>query len=73
MSNIPNYKTVKKMAEEYPDICPEGALRWDLFNANTNGLTKSGAIIRKGRRVLINVECYFKWIESLQTADKQGS
>ncbi|OAI12636.1 hypothetical protein A1507_18810 [Methylomonas koyamae] len=38
-----------------------GAIRWQLFNSASNGLKESGAIIRNGRRILIDVENYFAW------------
>jgi len=66
MLNIPNYNTVKKMAEDYPEVCPEGGLRWQIFKEETNGLKDSGAIVRVGRKVLINVDRYFQWIDSQQ-------
>lgn len=66
MLDFPNYTSVKGMAEKFPDICSVGGLRWELFNSKINGLEKSGAIARKGRRVLINIDRYFEWIESQQ-------
>ena len=43
-----------------------GVLRFQIFNARENGLEKTGAIVRIGRRVLVNEEKYFAWIESQQ-------
>lgn len=45
-----------------------GSIRWQIFNSDTNGLKKSGAIIRHGRRILIDAEKYFDWQESLAEA-----
>jgi len=42
-----------------------GAIRWQIFNAESNGLKASGAIIRHGRKILIDVDKYFAWQESL--------
>jgi len=42
-----------------------GSIRWQIFNSDTNGLKESGAIIRHGRRILIDVDKYFAWQESL--------
>jgi len=42
-----------------------GSIRWQIFNSETNGLKVSGAIIRHGRRILIDVDKYFAWQESL--------
>lgn len=44
----------------------EGGIRWQIFNEDTNGLRESGAIVRVGRRVYINVPLYFSWITSQQ-------
>ncbi len=35
-----------------------------IFNANSNGLAQSGAIVRLGRRVLIKPDVFFNWIDS---------
>jgi len=40
-----------------------GGIRHRIFNEETNGLKKSGAILRNGRRVLINEEKFFSWLE----------
>lgn len=56
--------TVKQLAEKHPAF-PEGGIRWQLFNAAQNGLAKSGAVIRVGRKVLIDESRYFDWLDSL--------
>jgi len=45
-----------------------GSIRWQIFNSDTNGLKESGAIIRHGRRILINAEKYFAWQDTLAEA-----
>lgn len=40
---------------------PEGGMRYLIFNANKNGFDK--CIKRVGRRVLIDEEAFFKWVE----------
>ena len=42
----------------------EAAIRWQLFNKDTNGLAKSGSIIRNGRRVLIDLPAYVNWLRN---------
>ena len=66
MSDYPDYKSVKRMAEKFPDACCENGLRWQIFKEETNGLKRSGAVVRVGRKVLINVDRYFQWIDSQQ-------
>lgn len=57
------FVTVKQLAQQQPALT-EGGIRWDLHNATLNGLAKSGAIIRRGRRVLIDPEKYLDWMAS---------
>jgi len=52
---------VKQFAQQQPALT-EGGIRWDLFNSKRNGLAKSGAIIRRGRRVLIDPDRYLEWL-----------
>ncbi len=63
--NLPIYSTVKQFCERHPAFT-EGGLRFQIFNEKTNGLKESGAIVRMGRKVLINEEKYFQWLESQQ-------
>lgn len=58
--------TVKQLAQQQPGLTT-GGIRWDLYNRGKNGLMKSGAIIQRGRRILIDPEKYLGWME------KQGS
>ena len=60
-----NLKTVSQFSKEYPAF-PIGGLRWQIFNEDKNGLKASGAIMRVGRKVLINVDLYFDWVDSQQ-------
>ena len=54
--------TAKQLAQMIPAYNGKpGAIRWQIFNSETNGLKESGAIIRHGRRILIDVENYFSW------------
>jgi hypothetical protein len=50
--------TVKRFAATYPSYT-EGALRWLLFHRQENGL--DAAVIRRGRRLLIDVPKFFEW------------
>lgn len=62
---IPSLYTVSKFSEKHPAF-PVGSIRDRIFHSKTNGLAKSGAIIRNGRRVLINEEKWFLWLEGEQ-------
>ncbi len=60
---IPAFHTVKQFSKKHPAF-PEGGMRWRIFHADKNGLTNSGALIRNGRRILIDEEKFFDWIRS---------
>lgn len=53
-------RTLRQLAERNPAFT-EGALRWHVFNAKTNGL--DSAIVRIGRRVLIDEQAFSQWLE----------
>ncbi|MDD5273359.1 MAG: hypothetical protein PHU14_11635 [Methylovulum sp.] len=57
------YSTVKQFSKRHPAF-PEGGMRHKIFNEDTNGLKKSGAIVRNGRKVLINEQKFFAWLEA---------
>jgi hypothetical protein len=59
----PSYKSVKQFSTTHQAFS-EADLRWQILNADTNGLKTSGAIVRLGRRLLINETKFFAWIES---------
>lgn len=65
MSNqnpIPPLSTVKQFCEKNPAFT-HGGIRDRIFHADTNGLKKLGAVLRNGRRVLINEEKFFQWLQ----------
>ncbi len=57
-----NLLTVKQFSAEHPAFT-EGGLRWQVFHAAENGLAECGAILRNGRKVLIDVDRYFAWLD----------
>ena len=54
-----NLRTVRQIAEANPAFS-EASLRWLIFNAKKNGLNR--AIIRVGRRVLIDETLFDEWL-----------
>ena len=56
--------TVRQMSEKHPAFTVPG-LRWQIFNEQSNGLAESGAILRCGRKVLIDEDRYFIWLDSM--------
>ena len=60
---VPVYSTVTQFPTKHPAFTV-GGLRFQIFNADKNGLGASGAIVRMGRKILIDEAKYFAWIES---------
>jgi hypothetical protein len=65
----PTIRGVRKLIPiaQWPDhhAWPSVAgLRWMIFNKDKNGFTK--AIVRSGRRVLIDEEKFFEWLDGQQ-------
>lgn len=55
--------SVKTFSERNKDF-PQGGMRHYIFNADSNGLAKSGALIRLGRKILIDEGKFFDWVRS---------
>ena len=67
---MPTLLTVKQLPQKHPAFT-EGAVRMYIFNRSQNGLADAGAIVRIGRKVLINEEKWFAWIESQNAEGKK--
>lgn len=61
------YLTVTQFVEKHPAFT-NGGLRALIFNEKSNRLAESGAIVRIGRKVLIDEAKFFAWIESQNKA-----
>ena len=57
------YLTVNQFTVKHPAFTL-GGLRSLIFNETTNGLKSSGAIVRIGRKVLIDENLFFAWVQS---------
>lgn len=57
-----NILSVSQTAENIPGLS-ESAIRWHLFNRETNGLSRSGAVLQLGRRILIDQQIFIEWIK----------
>jgi hypothetical protein len=55
--------TVNQFLTKYPAFT-NGGLRSLLFNKLNNGLAESGAIVRIGRKILIDDARFFDWVAS---------
>lgn len=54
-------RTVQQFCQEHPAFTL-GGMRWLLFHRQNNGLDR--AIVRVGRRVLIDVDKFFEWVDA---------
>jgi hypothetical protein len=45
-----------------------GGVRYDLFERGTNGLADSGALVFRGRRILIYPRRYLAWMDARSQA-----
>ena len=64
---VPNFLTVAQFCEKHRAFT-EGGLRFQIFHAHSNGLADSGAIVRLGRKVLIDEDKYFDFVVNGQRA-----
>ncbi len=55
--------TVDQFCADNPAFT-KGSMRWLLFRRDNNGLSR--AILKVGRRVLIDVDEFFEWIDDQQ-------
>ena len=55
----PTLMSVKQFCQHHPAFS-QGGLRWLLFHRQANGLER--AIVKVGRRVLIDVDQFFCWL-----------
>jgi hypothetical protein len=60
---MPTLSTVNQFTAKQPAFTL-GGMRALIFNAHDNGLIKAGAIVRVGRKVLIDETKFFGWVES---------
>ena len=57
----PTYVTVNQFVKSQPAFT-NGGLRNLIFKEQTNGLRTSGAVVRVGRKILIDLDKFFIWI-----------
>lgn len=58
-----SYLTVNQLCDKHKAF-KIGGVRSQIFNEETNGLKESGAIVRNGRKILINESKWFAWLEA---------
>ena len=82
--DTPRLYRVANFAERHRTFTSQPSVRAQILNAaprinskgekvGGNGLQEAGAIVRLGRRVLIDEEKYFAWLAQQQRATRQGT
>jgi len=56
--------TVNQFSAKHPAY-PVGGLRWMIFNEATNGLAEFGAVVRDGRKVLLDEDKFFARLDKM--------
>lgn len=81
-NNLPKLSTVKNLSSCFPLLdLTTAAIHGHIFKSDDridskgrtiagNGLAASGAIIRRGRKILIDVDKYAAWLCGLNNAGK---
>lgn len=57
------FLTVNQLTDKHPAF-NKGGIRALIFNERQNGLAQSGAIVRLGRKVLIDEGKFLAWVQS---------
>lgn len=57
--------SVSQLSTAHP-VFTEASLRWMIFKGAENGLERSGAICRLGRKVLIDEARFLDWVRNAQ-------
>jgi hypothetical protein len=60
-----NLRRVNQFLQENPAFT-NGQIRWLIFNSASNGLNDAGAIVRMPRRVFIDIDRFFDWLDRQQ-------
>jgi hypothetical protein len=68
---MPTLHTVRQHAEKHPAFT-QGAIRMLIFNEHNNGMAKAGVIVRIGRKVLIDEDKFFSWIDAQNKGGANG-
>jgi len=68
----PELYTVEGLVRREPALTA-GGVRNDLFYRKTNGLEASGALVYRGRKILLNRRGYIDWMISRGTKGANGA
>lgn len=60
--------TVAKFADAFPEFATENSLRFLIFQSRNNGMDDFNVVERINRRVLINCDNFFAWLEAINAS-----
>ena len=55
---------IKQFCDRYPGAFTPHGMRHLIFHADDNGLRESGAILRCGRKLLIDEDRFLAWLDT---------
>jgi len=58
-----NLKTPRQFVEDFPAFSM-GSIRNLIFFEDMNGLKAAGAIKRIGKKILIDIDAFFRWVDA---------
>ena len=61
IKEIPTLLTIRQFSTKH-NFITEGGLRYQIFNAEKNGLKEAEVIVKVGKKLLINEGNYFNWM-----------
>ncbi len=61
--------TVAQLLKSEPALA-EGGIRQDLFQRDINGLEESGAVVYRGRKILLHKQRYLDWMLGAKPAQR---
>lgn len=67
-----NLRRVGQFCKENPAFT-DASVRWLIFNSATNGLDDAGAVMRLDRRVFIDVDRFFDWMNKRAGVDAKAA
>jgi hypothetical protein len=63
LASVPALYTVAMLVRAEPALT-RGGIRDDLFHRRSNGLESSGAVVYRGRRILLDRAKYLAWLSA---------
>jgi len=66
MAEIRNILTPRQFSEKFPAF-PIGSVRNLIYHEDDNGLKAAGVVKRIGKKIVLDADRFFLWVDSLNT------